>query len=186
MTELVFPGDILGDAMEYMPGNGTIEIDGKIVSTFVGIRSDDEERKKIYVDPANKSRTSLRKGDMVIARATRLSDYSVTARIIKLYSSSRSGDFDYLATLHVRNMDENYVKSAKDLYSENDIFLARIIKTGPIMELTTKGAEFGVIFSSCSHCGKPLTSVDGKLYCKDCELYERKKVSSKYGSEYQI
>lgn len=178
--KLVFPGDELAVSEEYIAGEGTIDERGKIYASTVGILKVDEKERVMSVKPFNPP-VSLKRGDIVIAVVTGTRESMGTADVIQVEGKERSIAGDTNASIHVSKVSSDYTKSVKGEFRTGDIIRAEVIQTDPSLQLTTSGRNLGVLKAYCHRCRLPMGKKGRELYCKNCDLTDRRKIAVDYG-----
>jgi exosome complex RNA-binding protein Csl4 len=74
------------------------------------------------------------------------------------------------------------VKDPESVFTLGDIFRAKVIQVNPSLQLTTKGANFGVIKGFCTECRNPLDKKKSVLECPVCGHREKRKMARDYGT----
>lgn len=176
----VFPGDEVAVAEEYMPAEGTYELDGKILSSLAGELDLDEEEKIAKVTPKNPL-VMLKNGDSVFCRITDVRASMAICEIFAVEGKEREITGDTSSTIHVSKLSSDYVQDVGREYRPGDLIRAKVIQTRPSVQLSTQEPHFGVVKARCRKCRSPL-SVHGKaLKCEPCERVESRKVADDYG-----
>lgn len=173
----VFPGDFLGYAEEYVPGDGVYEEEGKLYAATAGRVV--VEDKVIRVETV-KEIPELRKNDVVVGRVVDTRNSFAMVEIARKKGSERALRYYDRALLHISNISESYMKNIENGVKYWDIIRARVIDNN--LRLSIKEDGMGVIRAVCSACGTPLVRDKDKLKCPECGNVERRKVSSYYGS----
>jgi exosome complex component CSL4 len=185
MTEkkMVYPGDELGGEEEFLAGPGTYVEDGKILSAQVGMLSYNEKEHTVYVDPS-KPTNQVRDGDVVIAIVDDLKSSMVTLNIERIEEKDKVVMGETHAAIHVAKCSHDYVRELEDVYRITDVVRAKVIQAAPSIQLETRDDEFGVIKARCQVCRQPMVLKDRRLWCEECERYEDRKLSSRYGGDH--
>ena len=173
---MVFPGDFLGYAEEYIAGYGIYEEDGKLFAATAG-RAVVEE-KVIRILPV-KSIPEIRKNDVVIGRVVDTRNSFAMVEIARKEGDDRALRHYDRAFLHISNMSDGYMKNVEDGVRYLDIIRARVIDSN--LRLSIKEKDMGVIKAICERCSSPLMRVKDKLKCPECGNVEKRKVSEYYG-----
>lgn len=176
--KIVAPGEELGVIEEYMPGCGTYEEDGKIVSNLAGTLQVDAKSRVVGVEPCKKA-SIPEVGDIVEGIVVGMKEDVALVKIVGIKGKRPlSGDFS--AQLHVSQVSKEYVKSIFDAVNMNDRILARVTTGWAPYQLSMAEDELGVIYATCTKCGGELVLKNGKLYCTNDNIAERKKISKLY------
>lgn len=173
---MVFPGDFLGYAEEYIPGYGVYEEDGKLFAATAGKAV--VEEKTLRVIPVN-SIPEVGKNDVVVGRVVDTRGSFAMVEIARKEGNSRALRHYDRGFLHVSNMSEGYLKNVEDGVRYMDIIRARVIDSN--LRLSIKEREMGVIKAICEKCSTPLLREKDKLKCPECGNVEKRKISEYYG-----
>ena len=185
MTEkrMVYPGEELGGEEEFLAGPGTYVEDGKIVSAQVGMLSYNEKEHMVSVKPT-KPMNQVQNGDVVIAIVDDLKSSMVTLDIERIEDKDRVVMGETHAAIHVAKCSHDYVRELEDVYRITDVVRAKVIQAAPSIQLDTRDDQFGVIKARCHGCRQAMVLKDGRLWCEECERYEDRKVSTRYGGDH--
>lgn len=177
--KIVFPGEKLCVLEEFMPGEGTFEINGNVYSKLVGRVLYDFVSRKVSVMPLRKVVNIPKQGMVVYAVVSTTKDDVAFTRI---FSAEKGTVFSgtFTGILHVSQISNNYVKVVTDAIKVGDIVKAKVLTSWNPFQLTTKGTKLGVIYALCSKCGTPLVKRRTKLQCPHCGNVESRKISSDY------
>lgn len=178
--KMVFPGDEVAVAEEFMPAEGTYEQDGKILSNLAGELELDQEEKIAKVIPSNPL-VVLKNGDSVFCRITDVRASMAICEIFAVEGKDREISGDTSATIHVSKLSSEYVQDVGRELRPGDLIRAKVIQTRPSVQLSTQEHHFGVVKARCRKCRAPL-KVQGKtLRCEPCERVESRKIADDYG-----
>ena len=84
-NEVVFPGQILTVAEEYIAGNNTFEDDdGNIRSLSIGVVHFDENEREVTVETKIKSVRNIEKGDIVFGKVDYITSSVVVVKIFEV------------------------------------------------------------------------------------------------------
>ncbi|MDI9644977.1 MAG: exosome complex RNA-binding protein Csl4 [Candidatus Verstraetearchaeota archaeon] len=176
--KVVSPGDRLGVIEEYMPGSGTYEEDGKIVSSMAGLLELDTKSRTVGVRGGRKAPIP-EIGDIVEGVVVSMKEDVALVKIVGIRGKkSLTGDFS--AQLHVSQVSKEYTKSIFDAVNLNDRILAKVTTSWSPYQLSTEDENLGVIYSTCSKCGSELVLKKGRLCCDNDKTTEKKKISKDY------
>ena len=184
MTErkMVYPGDEVGVAEEFLAGPGTYVEDHKILAATVGELGFDEKEFMVFVTPA-KPMNEVKLGDIVIAIVDDLKSSMVTLGIERIEHKDRIVMGETHAAIHVAKCSHDYVRELEDVYRITDVVRAKVIQAGPSIQLDTRDDDLGVIKGRCEVCRQTMVLKDGRLWCEECERFEARKISSRYGGD---
>ena len=175
----VLPGDEVAIAEEYMSGEGTYELNGKVYASAVG-ELDLDPREKVAKVVLDNPPVVLSEGETVIGQVTDAKPAMAIVSIIALEGSARSVSSETLASIHVSKLSSSYVEDAGDVMRPGDIVRATVIQVEPSVQLSTAGPHFGVIRALCSRCRNPLEKRGHSLYCERDDLTENRKIADDY------
>ncbi|MFA5862053.1 MAG: exosome complex RNA-binding protein Csl4 [Candidatus Thermoplasmatota archaeon] len=179
---LVYPGDSVGVAEEFVPGPGTFEENGEILATTVGYLTLDTNTFEARVEALKKGPAIVQPGDIVlgIVRGTRTSMAIVEVCAITDQPNREIGG-DTNGTLHVSKSSDRYVENMEDAFRVRDIIRAKVLEASPAIQLTTKMPGLGVLRSYCPRCGTPMNKMGQGLLCPECDWKATGKLADDYG-----
>ena len=178
---IVLPGDMVAMAEELMPGKGTYQEEGVIRSYITGIFKVDRKNLRAIVEPVVNEPLILKEGDIIIGEIKQVMDNIVLVDILHVAGKKRQIARESDAALFIANISDEFVADLSTKYRIGDIIRARIIKVDPLLQLSTKGKEFGVIKAFCTNCRKPLIRKGNVLECPVCGRKEERKIADDYG-----
>ena len=180
---VVYPGDSVGVAEEFVPGPGTYEENGEVFAACFGTLTLDTTDFVARVKPFVGEPAIVRPGDTVIGvvRGTRPSMAIVEVRSIAEQPHRGIGG-DTNGTLHVSKSSEQYVDSMENAFRVRDIIRAKVLESEPAIQLTTKGPDLGVLKSYCPRCGTPMAKKGKGVVCPECDWKDTKKLAQDYGT----
>ncbi len=178
--KLVFPGDEVGMAEEWLSGKGTYEDEGKIYASYLGMVKYDEDDLEARVEPVNPI-VEVEEGDIVYGVVEARKNSMVVLSIDMVEGASRGVKEDIEASLHISKVSDDYTEELEGEYLVGDIVRAKVVQSEPTIRLSTIGKQFGIVKGYCSECRKDMEYKKGKLYCPRCDLYESRKISKAYG-----
>jgi exosome complex component CSL4 len=177
----VLPGDEVAIAEEYMSGEGTYEMDGKIFASAVG-ELDLDPRDKMAKVILNNPPVVLQEGDLVLGEVTDTRPAMAIISIIAQEGNARAVSSETLASVHVSKLSSSYVEDAGDVMRPGDIIRGTVIQAEPSVQLSTAGPHFGVLRALCGRCRSPLERKGRGLYCEKCDRTENRKIADDYRS----
>lgn len=179
---LVYPGDSVGVAEEFVPGAGTYEENGEVFAATFGFLTLDTNVFEARVDPFTSQPAIVKPGDIVIGvvNGTRSSMCIVEVKAIADQPNRGIGG-DTNGTLHVSKASDAYVDNMEDAFRVRDILRAKVLQSSPAIQLTTKGAHLGVLKSYCPRCGTQMGRKGQGLVCPECDWKDNKKLADDYG-----
>jgi exosome complex component CSL4 len=176
----VLPGDVIGSAEEFIPGDCSYVKGGMIYASTTGLAKLDEETRLASVIPKTNAPPKLCQGDIVVGEVVDLKESLVIVSLAfkKGYENRPLSDEE--ATIHISNVRNSYVKDLRQMFSIRDILKAKIIDEKQ-RRLSTGDEDLGVIKAYCNRCTTGLVRKNGKLLCPSCANNETRKLSSCYG-----
>jgi exosome complex component CSL4 len=186
-SELVFPGDELGVAEQFMPGDGTYEEDGTVYAARVGEAHLDPESFEARVQPRTKVPATLSEGDIVIGRVVSLKKSFVSVELkAKADEPDRELPEVGRGTLHISKISPDYLDQIEDAFRIGDLVRARVIDDDPSIQLLTKDDELGVLVARCPQCRTVMETKGDGLVCPECDWKSRAKMAADYGLGYLL
>src|SRR5581483_4898626 len=182
---LVYPGDSVGVAEEFVAGPGTYEENGEVFAATVGMLTLDTTDFVARVEPFPSQRAVVKPGDIVlgVVQATRPSMAIVEVKAIASRPNRGIGG-DTNGTLHVSKSSDQYVDSMESAFRVRDIVRAKVLESDPAIQLTTKGPDLGVLKSYCPRCGSPMARKGRGVVCPECDWKDTKKLAADYREGY--
>jgi len=180
--ELVIPGDYIGVAEEFLPGNGAYEDNGKIYATLVGNLELDMSRRSANVHSKTNVVPQIKEGDIVYGEVVSVKPQMVYVDLLALdgYTDNKLSA-NTKARIYVSQTSKQYVKNISTEFKNGDIVRARVVDTkGDAVRLSTAEDSLGVIRAACSVCKKTLQIKGGKLECDYCSSKETRKIADDY------
>ncbi|HEX2022682.1 MAG TPA: exosome complex RNA-binding protein Csl4, partial [Candidatus Thermoplasmatota archaeon] len=182
MSRVVFPGDVVGVAEEFVSGPGTYEENGEVLAATFGRLVLDTSVFEARVEPFVGQPAAVKIGDIVLGTVnmTRSSMAIVEVRAIA-HDPNRAVAGDTNGTLHVSKAADQYLESMEAAFRVRDIVRAKVLEVSPAIQLTTKGPFLGVLKSYCPRCGTAMARKGRGLVCPECEWKETSKIAEDYG-----
>lgn len=184
MTErrLVYPGDSVGVAEEWVPGPGTYEENGEVYAATFGMLTLDTTDFVARVEPYVGRPAVVQPGDIVIGvvHATRPSMAIVEVKALADQPNRGLGG-DTNGTLHVSKSSDQYLESMESAFRVRDIVRAKVLSSDPAIQLTTKGPRLGVLKSYCPRCGSVMAKKGRGVLCPECGWKDTKKLAEDFG-----
>lgn len=178
---MVAPGDMVAMAEELMAGHGTFQDNRIIRSCIVGKFKVDRKNMLAIVEPLTSEPLILKEGDIVICEVKQIMDNMVITSIIHVAGKKRQIAGEKDGAIFISNISEEFVTHPNTKYRIGDIIRAKITKVDPVIQLSTKGKEFGVIKAFCTNCRNPLIRKGNMLECPVCMRKEERKIADDYG-----
>ncbi|KYK35461.1 MAG: exosome complex RNA-binding protein Csl4 [Theionarchaea archaeon] len=181
--EFVLPGSYLGVAEEFLPGRGAYEEDGKVYAATIGIANYDMKRRKAQVKPVVSQPPSPSGGDIVICKVVGMREKMALVDILALRGyEDREVTGSTMARIYISQASRRYVKDLSNEFRINDLLRAQVRKARKEpLELSTVGADMGVIRALCTKCRTVLKRKGNVLECPNCGNIEMRKLASDYG-----
>ena len=186
--EFVIPGDYIGVAEEFLPGDGAYEENGKIYATMVGNLDLDMSRRSASVISRTNVLPQLKEGDIVYGEIVSVKPQMVYVDLLALEGhADKKLSANTKARIYVSQTDKKYVKTISTEFRNGDIVRARVVDTqGDSIRLSTAEDSLGVIRAVCGVCKKTLgmkneqDGKDGNLECNYCGSKETRKTADDY------
>ncbi|MFP3492200.1 MAG: exosome complex RNA-binding protein Csl4 [Vulcanisaeta sp.] len=187
MSEVVAPGDVIGKAEEYLPGeNVDVDKDGNLIAQVMGVVIRDNKEHVISIKPL-KGNGLLKINDIVYGKVVAIpNDKVIIVRILGVDDDGNKVPLkdDITGIVPPSQLLNGKSSNASDLVGIGDVVRARVISRGPPYTLTLKDAQLGVVHARCPRCGHELVWRGGEiLRCPNCGATVRRKVSL---SEYWV
>jgi len=184
---LVFPGDEIAIAEEFIPGDGTYEENGTVYAARLGRLELDTSDFIAKVHAVTKEPLILKAGDIVIGtvQAVRPTMAIVEVRAVSAQPNRQIGS-DTNGTLHISKVSEHYVDNLEDALKLGAVLRAVVLETKPAVQLSTKGPEFGILKLYCARCRNVMEKRGSGLVCPECDWKETVKLAADYGSGHLV
>ncbi len=177
---MVFPGEVLSSAEEYVPGVNTVEINGYVRSLAFGKMMKDDSRMIVYVK-TEKIRLKPKIGDICYGQVIKVDQRQAIVKIGG-YEDQKIGTTPYTAEGYIRfGQGDRGRQSEIPNIRTGDYIRASVLRIGQNFELGLMGRNLGVVKARCTRCREFLLIKNGTLYCDNCERTEQRKIASDYG-----
>ena len=177
---MVFPGEVLSSAEEYVPGVNTVEINGYVRSIAFGKMMKDDSRMIVYVK-TEKIRLKPKIGDICYGQVIKVDQRQAIVKIGG-YEDQKIGTTPYTAEGYIRfGQGDRGRQSEIPNIRTGDYIRASVLRIGQNFELGLMGRNLGVVKARCTRCREFLLIKNGTLYCDNCERTEQRKIASDYG-----
>ena len=182
--KLLFPGDFIANAEEFLPGEGTYVEDGKVCASEVGTLKKDLEKRVASVEcKVGKAPSMQKRGLTVLGVVAKTSE---KAGFIDLFPSEddkgRYFPIPASTVLRVNNIRRGFVKSLGEEFKVGDIVRVKIVEATPNnVVVSTEGPNLGVIKAYCSKCRTPLVKEGNELVCPACGWKNHRHMADDYG-----
>lgn len=182
-SEIVFPGDELGVAEQFVPGPGTYEEDGTVYAAWMGEAHLDPKEFVAEVRRDVTKPLEIEEGDLIIGRINSLRKSFISVDVeAKASEPDRDPTNEARGTLHISKVSKDYVDQIEDAFRVGDIVRARVIEVEPSIQLLTKDDELGVLLARCPKCRTVMEAKGEGLVCPDCDWKSRAKLAADYGT----
>ncbi len=181
---VLFPGDVIANEEEYLPGKGTFADDGQVSAANYGIMDKDDKRREARVEPLTHVPRPMGHGLLVAGVMQQVRDNVAFVSLIPY----TEGKVRWVApqdnaVLRVANVRRGYVNSLKDEFLVGDVIRAKIIHADDdSIVLTTDDKNLGVIKAFCDRCRTPMELRKGELECPSCSWKGHRKLADDYGA----
>ncbi|MDP8003251.1 MAG: exosome complex RNA-binding protein Csl4 [Caldisphaera sp.] len=183
---VVVPGQIVAQQEEFVEGEGTYIdfLTGFIRSSLVGKISIDFNNKIININPKKKIKLP-KKGSIVVGSVSTVRENIIFVDIygsLILYPRPQweaefSGPLSGSILSNQAGLEKN--NDLQEIVKPNDIILAKVTNQTNPYNLTLKGPQLGVIYSTCSKCGSiMLPGENNTMKCPRCGNVEKRKISN--------
>jgi exosome complex component CSL4 len=179
--KVVTPGEDIAASEEFTVGEGTYERDGRIFASVAGGVDLDRGEMVARVKAANPPR-ALAVGDVVLGEVSDVRGTMVNLQSIAPEEGGRRATGGDAGTIHISKVSDGRSDDLRELFRLGDVVRARVCQVRPSLQLTTAGADLGVVKAFCTRCRAPLSLVKGELRCDGCERAERRKLAKGYSS----
>ncbi|MCL4325758.1 MAG: exosome complex RNA-binding protein Csl4 [Candidatus Thermoplasmatota archaeon] len=175
---VVYPGDEVAIAEEYIPGNGTYEFNGKLFASVIGrIKIDGKERIISVIPFHNMESIPLNSIVYGAVDDVKQSTAGITVYFIEGRKEMLTGKYE--GVIHISKVIHGYAKDFSLYIRIGDIIRASVIRLNPL-ELSIIDNGMGVLIGYCTKCRNIMERRDKVLYCKVCERSEFRKISDNY------
>ncbi len=178
--EDTFIGDYLGTIEEFMPGAGTFIDEGKIYAAAIGTQLLDRANHSASLRAKLPPELSL--GDVVYGDVCAFRKNLVTVIVKKI--KGYPNDVDVKTGIFISQISDSYVEKPEEAFGIGDIVRGKIVKMEDCMiDIATKGDDFGVVLAFCKRCRSPLERSDkfkDRLECPSCGHREGRKIAKDY------
>ncbi|MHB8361872.1 MAG: exosome complex RNA-binding protein Csl4 [Thermoplasmataceae archaeon] len=179
--KIVFPGEVLSSAEEYLPGVNTIEMDGFVKSLAFGYLMKDDSRMIVFVK-TEKVRLKPRIGAITYGQVIKVDQRQA---IIKIggYYDEKNGLTSFTGEGYIRfGQGDRGRPSTIPIIKAGDYLRGKVLRLGQNFELGIMGRNLGVVKARCGRCREFLVLESGSLYCNNCERTEQRKYTEDYGN----
>lgn len=186
-NDIVIPGDALGLASKYTPGQGTTVRRGNIYSTLVGkikieTSSNDIKGQKLPTISVQSGRTAPgvpEIGSWTIGRVMNINERQAKVSMMSINGGILQQPLlGVIRREDVREMEKDSVEIF-DSFRPGDMVRAHVISLGEgqMYVLSTAANELGVVMAHCG-CGQPMVPVSWcEMQCRETGEREKRKVA---------
>ena len=183
-ASLVTPGMQVSTTSDCEAGEGTVEVNGKIVSTMIGNFT--IENGIGTVTPVKQVVTPS-VGDTVICTVEKLNEKNGEARILCI--EGKTGDLlpEHLyGHFHVTGLVDRYMHQTADAVRRRDVCRAEIKEVSPVVRIDFRERnDCGVLHAICPSCGDGLIAEakgDWNVNCLSCEYRSFRALADNFGA----
>jgi len=181
---LVTPGMNVSSTADCEAGDGTIEIDGRIVATSVGAFSINEG---IGTVTASNAIVTPEVGDTVLCEVVKLNEKNGEAQVLCVEGKPGSVLPEHLyGQFHVTNIVDRYMHQTSDAVRRRDVCRAEVKETSPVLRISFRDRnDCGVLHAICPPCGDTLIpDLDGdwNVRCPACNFQSYRALADNYGA----
>ncbi|MFQ6012382.1 MAG: exosome complex RNA-binding protein Csl4 [Thermoplasmata archaeon] len=180
-AKVVFPGQRVAVTEEYIPGEGTYELEGDIYAAQMGELNLDPQERVARVRGFNPP-LELRVGDVVLATVKDSRPSMVIVEVEAVEGMERAVTGQTEGTIHISKISDQYTEDVKREMRIGDLVRARVVQVKPSLQLATNEPPLGVVRGLCTRDRWPMVKQGRQLYCERCERTEPRKVSTVYDS----
>lgn len=185
-SALVFPGDEVAIAEEFLPGPGTYEENGTVYAARMGRLKLDTNQFTAMVEAVTSVPLTLNVGDIIIGTIESIRSSMAIVAVQKVAADAdRAVAGDTNGTLHVARTAEYYLERLEDAFRMKDIVRAEVTQVTPSVQLTTRAPHLGVLKAYCPRDRVAMTravgSRAGALVCPECDWKMTGKLAEDYG-----
>ncbi len=175
------PGEDIAASEEFAAGDGAYERDGRIFAAVAGSVILDRSAMVASVRARNPPK-AFAAGDVVLGEVTDVRGTMVNLQHVVPEAGGRKPTGGDAGTIHISKVSEGRTDDIRELFRLGDVVRAKVVQSKPSLQLTTAGAELGVVKALCTRCRAPLQLAKGELRCDACERTEYRKVAKGYSS----
>ena len=181
---LVTPGMHISTSAECEAGEGTIEIDGKILATTTGMFTIENGTATVS---AGKKIVMPEVGDTVLCEIVKLNEKNGEAQIICIEGKPGSVLPEHLyGQFHVTGIVDRYMHQTADAVRRRDVCRAEVKEISPVLRISFRDRDdCGVLHAICPPCGDVLVAdLDGdwNVRCPTCNYQAYRALADNYGA----
>jgi exosome complex component CSL4 len=180
-SKVATPGEDIAASEEFSAGEGAYELDGRIIATVAGRVVLDKGTMVASVRAANPPRF-FAPGDIVLGEVSEVRGTMVNLQSVVPEAGGRKPAGGDAGTIHISKVSEGRTDDLREMFRLGDVVRAKVVQARPSLQLTTAGADFGVVKALCMRCRAPMALAKGELRCEGCERTERRKMAKGYSS----
>jgi exosome complex component CSL4 len=178
--KVVTPGEVIATTEEFLPGEGTYELKGSILSSFLGRLNLDVEEMVAKVEPINPP-AILKVGDIVLTQVFDVKSSMILTNVACAENNPRALSGNTIGAIHISKISEGYTSDVWKEFRIGDVVRARVVQVKPSLQLSTDKSNLGALHSLCTKCRMPLIKKENNLFCSDCQRVELRKIAPDYG-----
>jgi len=164
---VVFPGDIVGVAEEFIAGDGLEEKDGVIYAVRPGLLEINMYTRTARV-AFHKPINIPKKGDKVLARVLSVEKNLIHVKVFAMESKKGLLPLDLNGYL---------VPPPGKRLRKEDIVRAKVVSSSTPLILEFGEPDLGIVFAICPNCLSELVIRGTRLVCSNCGYAERRKIA---------
>ncbi|MBT61008.1 MAG: hypothetical protein CMA63_05605 [Euryarchaeota archaeon] len=181
---LVTPGTHISAATDCQAGEGTIESNGAILATAVGMLSITDGI--ATVTTSNPMVTPV-VGDTVLCEIVKLNEKNGEAQVICVEGKPGSVRPEHLyGQFHVTGIVDRYMHQTADAVRRRDVCRAEVKEVEPVLRISFRDRDdCGVLHAICPSCGDDLLAdMDGdwNVRCPSCNYQSYRALADNYGA----
>lgn len=181
-SQIIFPGEILGNELEVIPGIGTKNINGLVCSLFVGKSEIKEKKANVY--PKKVLAKILPFSEVLGVVIDIIEPIAIVA--IKPIGKHVVDKGD-IGILHISNASDRFLSTIKEAVKVGDIILAKVVEIDKSIQISIKGQKYGVISAYSRLKKTPMIKIGyDKVKCPKTNTVEKRKLSSYYGDHKEV
>jgi RNA recognition motif-containing protein/exosome complex RNA-binding protein Csl4 len=183
-ASIVTPGMQVSTASKCEAGEGTIEIDGKIVSTTIGTFTIQDG---FGIVAAKRNLVTPVIGDTVICEIVKLNEKNGEAQVLSVEGKPGSIQPNHLyGQFYVTGLVDRYMHQTADAVRRRDVCRAEVKGVEPVLRIDFRERDdCGVLHAICPPCGEILIAhLDGdwNVICNACGYQSFRALADNFGA----
>ena len=181
---MLYPGDYISSAEEYLAGFGVYATKDSLNSSNIGDVDLDKKRHVANLKIKTKVVKMQGIGTVTIGIVARVSDKFAIVDLVPVDSENfHLVTRQSSAIIPVNKAKRSFVKDLRDCFRVGDIVRVKIDEiTTDTVKLATNEKELGVIKAFCINCRKELKGKDRLFTCENCGTQQSRKTALDYDS----